>query len=392
MSIYRYKAISANGEKTEGTVFVENYDEAYNYLHSRNQYPMCIEKAKLSNKEISVEDLLSFFLHMDLQLKCKVRVDEAIISFLEVHGNKVLKSSLESIIHELKKGVSLGEAFEMHAPVFDSVIISLLKSAEKTGNVSEVIENILSFLKMQNDWKNNVKDAIKRPIFILIFICIMLVFSATFIGPQIISLMQTIGTEEVPILTEMTMSILRSVPNFALIFLAFLFCSIALMLNSEWRQLIWSAVLKIPLVGDLIIGLNFWQFSKIFHISLDAKLNFVDAFNLATETMKLSILRLELKRVLEKIKDGYSISESFANTKFVPRQVVSAMDIGEEGSDLAASFRQLSEKQYVEILMNINSLGQNLSDGIRILAGLILILIICAFLFPIYSYIEIAGT
>lgn len=391
MSIYKYKAISASGEKTEGTVFVENYDEAYDYLQSRNQYPTSIKKAKLSNKEIGIEDLLNFFLHMDLQLKCKVRVEEAIVSYLEVHGNKILKSSLESIIYELKKGVSLGEAFEMHAAVFDSVIISLLKSAEKTGNVSEIIENILGFLKMQNDWKNNVKEALKRPIFILLFVIIMLIFSAVFIGPQIISLMQSIGTEEVPFITEITMDILRALPEFTICFAAILLCFSLLLFNENGRNLLWSYVLKIPYIGSLIINLNFWQFSKIFHISLDAKLNFVDAFNLAIETMKLRILKNALNTVLEKIKDGYTISESFSNVKFVPTAIISAMDIGEEGSNLAASFRQLSQKQYVEILMNIDTFGQNFSDGIRIFAGLILILIICAFLFPIYNYIEIAG-
>lgn len=392
MSIYRYNAISANGQKIQGTVFVESYNDAYNYLYARKWYPISIQKAKLFSGKINTEDLLNFFLHMDLQLKCKVRVDEAIESFLEVHGNKILKSSLESIIYELKRGVSLGEAFKMHTSIFDDIIIALLKSAEKTGNVSEIVESILNFLKMQNDWKNNVRKAIGHPIFILLFVLSMLAFSAIFLGPQIISLMQSLGVDEVPIITQITMNVLKIIPTFIIFFISAIFFFIPFLFSRKGRLVFWKLVLKFPIFGKLIINLNFWQFSKIFHIALDAKLDFINAFNLAIGAMKLDILKQELLAVNKKINDGYSISESFANVKFVPSSVIFAIDIGGGSNNLSRSFNQLSKKQYIEILMNINRIGQHLSDSIKLLAGLILILIICAFLLPIYNYIEIAGT
>ena len=71
--------------------------------------------------------------------------------------------------------------------------------------------------------------------------------------------------------------------------------------------------------------------------------------------------------------------------------MLTAIDIGEESSDLSASFNHMSKGQYDEILLDIQSLGQYLNSGIKLFAGLIFVIILYGLFFPIYSYVEIAG-
>lgn len=392
MLLYKYEALSDSGEKISGSIFAENYKTAYESIHSRKSCPLKITPISISNKKVSIEDLLIFFLHIDLQLKCKVKINEAIESFLELHGSKILKSSLAAILIDLRNGSSLGEAFEKCDKIFDSVIIGLLKSAERTGKISDIIANILKFLKLQSEWKNNIKRAIAYPVFLACIAIFVLVFSITLLGPQISSLVRNFGANEIPLITQFVIDYLPLIFQCFICFLPFIFFIILLCIVSEkCRFFIMGVVLKIPKIGSLIIKTNFWQLCKILHIALDAKLDFIEAMDIAISAIKIKNIKNELLEVREKIVEGYSISESFSEMKFISASVISAIGIGEESNDLSSSFVHMSNHQYEEIILDIKSLGQFLSVGLTLFTGMIFVLIICGLFFPIYSYVEIAG-
>lgn len=392
MPAYRYTALSIDGQKVKGSILVENYDAAYNYIYARNCYPIDIKKECLSYRKVSVEDLLMFFLHIDLQLKCKVRINDAIESFLNTHGSRKLKSSLTAILEDLNNGLSLGEAFEKYESIFDSVTIGLLKSAEKTGRLSDIISNILKFLKLQSEWKNSVKRSIVHPIFVAVISILVLALSIGLLGPQVTSLIQSTENENIPILTQFVLYMLPAFFKAISCFSPIIFLVICILLsNKKTKMILMDLILRIPKFGVLIAKINFWQFCKISQIALDAKLDFIQALDLAVDTIKLENIKQELLAAKNYIIEGSSISESFSKVKFVSASVLTAIDIGEESSDLSASFNHMSKGQYDEILLDIKTLGQYLNSGIKLFAGLIFVLILYGLFFPIYSYVEIAG-
>jgi type IV pilus assembly protein PilC len=267
------------------------------------------------------------------------------------------------------------------------VIISLLKAAENIGNTPEIISNILNFLKLQREWKNNVKRAITYPIFITIVALIVLILSIGVLGPQIVSLIQN-SDAEIPALTQFALNIL---PQAFEIFLLLLVILLLFLLNRMGREFLRIAALKVPKIGKLIIKIALWQFCKILHIALEAKLDFLDALDLAIEAIKLRLLREEMENIRDSITDGYKISESFYGGKLISKEILTAICIGEEGNELTSSFNHISENQYDEILFDIKSLGQILSISLTVFTGLIFIFILCSLFYPIYSFVEIAG-
>ncbi|MDR2723808.1 MAG: type II secretion system F family protein [Holosporaceae bacterium] len=388
MPIYRYKILTADGLQKNGSILADDYKCAYDVLHAKNFQPLEIKKVYFISKKVTLEDILTFFLHISFQLKCGAGINEAIESFADFYENDVLNAALLNISNFLKKGESIGEAFEKCNFIFDNVIIGLLKSAEDTGNTTEIISNIMNFLKLQTDWKNNVKRAIAYPIFITIVALLVLALSIGILGPQIISLLQSNNTEEIPMLTLFTINILPQIFKalfLALAILSFCFC------NQAGRDFLFRIVLKIPKIGKLIIKISLWQFCKILHIALDAKLDFMQALDLAIGTIKLNLLKRELENIRCNIINGYKISESFFGGKLISKEILMAIYVGEEGNELVNSFNHISENQYKEILFDIKSLGQILSIGLTISTGLIFVFILCSLFYPIYSYVEVVG-
>ena len=149
MPIYKYTALTYDGIKKDGTIFADDYKHAYDVLVAKKKYPLKISKVFFVARKVKLEDLLMFFMHIDFQLKCGVNIDQAIESFMDFYGNKVLNASLATVLADLKNGESISSAFEKCGSVFDNVIIGLIKSAEETGQIAEAISNILVFLLMR---------------------------------------------------------------------------------------------------------------------------------------------------------------------------------------------------------------------------------------------------
>jgi type IV pilus assembly protein PilC len=341
---------------------------------------------------VNVEDMLMFFLHISFQLKCKVGINDAIESFIEFYGNKTLSASLLSVVAALKNGESIGRAFEKCKNIFDNVTIGLLKSTEKTGKTSEVILSVLNFLKLQTEWKNSVKRTVAYPIFMAVIAVLVLILSLLILGPQVAELAQNFGHGEIPLLTELALEwfpLMLGI-TFVLSTLALL-ATFVLLINRNGRRILSNLLLKIPKIGTLIIKISLWQFCKILHIALAAKLDFMEALDLAIESSRLENIKIELHNVRERIVEGNKISESFSRAKFIPQSLIMALYVGEEGNDLVASFDHASETQYKETLFEIKSLGQSLSVGLTLFTGFILIFILCSLFYPIYNYVEVAG-
>jgi type IV pilus assembly protein PilC len=392
MQMYKYEAISSDGAKISGSLLADDESMAYNSLKKKKYHPTVIKKIYFAFKKVSREDLLLFFFHLDLQLKCKVTIPKAIESFVEFHGNKILKASLVEVLNTLQAGGSLGETFEKFSPLFDSVIIGLLKSAEQTGEISASIGNILKFLKLQSNWKRHVRQAIAYPIFIAVVAIVVLFLSIGVLGPQIISLVQSYGNGEVSALTTFVIALLPRLSGMTCVFLPLLVLLILLSsLHKGCRKFLGSMMIRIPGIGPLIIKNNLWQFCKIMQIALDAKLNFMTAMDLSISTVKLECLKDELMISKNHIADGYGIAKSFSLMRLIPHDSITAINVGEDSNDLAATFRHISDGKYVEIITEIQSIGRKLSVGLTLFTGLVFVLILCGLFYPIYNHVEIAG-
>ena len=149
VKVFKYEALSKKGKKKSGVVLADSDSVAYKTICKKELIPIDIAKVHRVSSKISLEELLMFFMHVDFQLKCGLKINEAIDTFADSQNNKILNAKLLEVSDSLKNGQSLNEAFKNS--IFDSVISGLLNSAEKTGNLSEIIANILAFLKLKNE-------------------------------------------------------------------------------------------------------------------------------------------------------------------------------------------------------------------------------------------------
>lgn len=388
MNVFKYKALAKNGDKKFGVVLANNCDEAFENICNKKLSPIDISKVYKVSSKVSLEEILMFFLHVDFQLKCGAKINDAIDNFIDFNSNKILNVKLLEISNSLKAGHSLSEAFQNS--VFDKTVSGLLKSAEKTGNLSEIISNILEFLKLKNEWKNKVRSILAYPILIVSIALIIMWFCVTILGPQVVSLLNDYNNGDIPILTDFAVNYL---PKIGLFFgfisiLAFAILSIS-SISSHLKNKFKNYLLSIPKIGGILQKVTCWQFCKILQIALNSKLDFIKSLELGIDSVDIEKIKIDLGKVKLKILCGHKIFEAFSSLKYMPKSISTAIYIGEEGNNLDNSMKHISDELYKEILSDLKKLGRYLSTGLTLMTGGIFIFILVSVFYPMYNYIEV---
>jgi len=387
MKFFKYEALSKKGNKQSGIVLADNSHVAYQTICKKELMPIDISKVHQISSQISVEELLMFFMHIDFQLKCGLKINEAIDTFINSQNNKVMNAKLLEISESLKNGQSLNETFKNS--IFDNVISGLLNSAEKTGNISLVISNILAFLKLKNEWKEKAKSALVYPTFITLVAIIIMWICIIFLGPQVISLLND-NNKEIPILTNFAVNYL---PILGVVFTTFVIlifsCLILFSSFSKFRSKMQNYLLAIPKVGSILKKVSLWNFFKILHIALNSKLDFVKSLELGIDSIKIEKIKNDFERIKSRILSGHKIFETFSASKYISPSISTAIYVGEAGNNLSECMLHISEELYKEILSELEILGRSLSIGLTLLTGGIFIFILISLFLPLYDYIGV---
>jgi len=392
MNIFKYKAITESGDNEHGMILADSDYTAYHLVSKKNLKPINVSKIRRIKSQIKLEEILMFFLHIDFQLKCGVKINEAIDNFISHHGNKTLNMKLLEISESLKNGESLGNSFKNS--IFDETIVGLLNSAEQTGNISEVISNILSFLNLKKDWNDKVKSIVAYPLLITFIAIAIMWFCITILGPQVSTLIQDYDqSSTLPVLTDFAINYLPQISTGLSALLIFgIFAVFVMAFSKNGKQFIYEMLLKMPKFGEILKTTALWQFCKILHMSLNAKLDFMKALELCINSVPYESIKSDLSQVQNKMINGNKIVEAFSSSNCLSPAILTALYVGEEGNHLSESMGHISDELYKSVLNQLKNFGKSLSVSLTLFTGGIFIFILYSLFYPMYSCMEMISS
>ncbi|GAF87711.1 unnamed protein product, partial [marine sediment metagenome] len=134
--------------------------------------------------QITPLDKISFSHHLGVMLKAGVPIIEAVESLGEEAASPKFKKVLKKLMSELEKGQTLSSFLEKEK-VFSPAHLSILKSGEASGKVTESLFLINSDLKRDYQLKKKVKGAMAYPIIIILALIGVSGFIILFVLPKV---------------------------------------------------------------------------------------------------------------------------------------------------------------------------------------------------------------
>ncbi len=407
MASFQYIIKDSKGVRVEGAVKASNMDEAIDKLTKEGSIIISVKSAsegafqgRLSLFEkvmltiykirtgVGLKTLVFFTRQMATMFSAGLTIEKSLSNLAKEEKSKKFRKVLNKLANDIKKGFSLSEAMEQHPGVFNPLYIALVKAGEVSGTLHTVLDELAEYQEKIEDTRRKVTSALSYPIFILVFLAIVIWALFYFIIPMFAGVYESFDADlPGPTTAAIAMSeIIRE--HVFLTFLALLAAGMAFFLfylSDKGRYIVDKVILKLPVIGNLLENSIMSKFARTFSILMYAGVPIMDTMELIENVVQNAVVENAIRKARVMVKEGYSVAGAFKKTGVFPPTLLQLMATGEETGDMDALLRKAGDfhqKLVDSVIERLTSLIEPIL--IIIMAGMVGYIIIIIYL-PIFN-------
>jgi type IV pilus assembly protein PilC len=397
--IFKYKAINKTGSPTEGTVEAFSVDIAIKQLQSNGLVIAEINSVDDTKKGF---DLFNFSFLSKVSNKDIVILSRQIatlfsaqISALRVFrllsaqvDNKLLSKYLSQVADDIQGGSSISMALAKYPDTFSGFYVNMVKSGEESGKLDEIFNYLADYLDRTYAVTSKAKSALIYPAFIIFTFIAVMILMLTVIIPKI-ALMITDSGQPVPIYTQVVLSI----SGFFVTYGIYLGIGVIVFGYMVWKysETLEGAAyfdtlkLNVPYVGDLYRKLYLSRIADNLNTMIISGIPILKAIEITSSIVDNIMYRDILNDALQKVKEGTSLSNAFAQHKEIPNILTQMVKVGEETGELGKILKSLSNFYQREVMTAVDTLVSLIEPVMIVSLGLGVGILLAAVLMPIYN-------
>lgn len=354
MKFYEVEFLKNNQNYTK-TIKAENLNIAQAKALSKNWKIIDIKEIQKSNfQRLKDENFILFFKELALLCEVGLSVQEAIKELYLMHSCKIMKKILDNLI----LAQNLNQAFENANFGLNRAELALIKTAEKTGKISEVFSQISKLREKSLESQKQLKKAFRYPTLVFLSIIGAFLFLMLFVVPNFKDLFENLGAS-LPFITHVMLEIYNFLDDYGIfcIFLFVIFMVMLILAYKNFHSFAFSCdflFLKVPLISRLIIYNQNYYFFMVFSLLLKNGISISKAFDLAIIGLENKFLIFQYKKLFSFIDSGLELSQAFKKIDIFDSLVFSMLSVAMKSGRLEVLSEEIAKyyQQKSENLMD----------------------------------------
>jgi type IV pilus assembly protein PilC len=338
MAKYKFTAVTPQGTTESGVEDALTASMARRALIGRDLAPVeIIEKKNILQFEITREkvprkDLMYFSRQMAVFMKAGIPVLEALEIMTEESGNKVLQRVMAEMADSLRAGETFAGAARQHPEAFPQYYLGILSSAELTGNLDTVLDQLADYIDRDIEARRKVSSALMYPAIVFVFAIIAVIIITAIVLPRFKTFFSSLHAK-LPLPTRMLLSIANFFQNdwyiLVLVALAIILAIVYSTATPRGRELRDKLLLRLPTVGELVRTSILERFCRILHSMVTAGVPLPEALQVTAEATTNSTYRKGLVDARSAMMRGEGLAGPLAATGLFPAAARHMFLVGE---------------------------------------------------------------
>ena len=399
MATFHY-TLKHKADLIKGTVQASNQAEALTKVRRQEGIVLEIKEIKekkplmasLFNKSaLNLKERIVFTEQVAVMLNAGIALPQALRSLQEEAARPGLKELYTSLADDLEAGMAFSLILMKHPTSFSQVYCHMVESAEKSGNLSDILMKLTEQQRKEYELKGKVRGALMYPAVISILLVGVVILVITFVLPRLSGLFTDTGTQ-LPLSTRFLLALSGLfIHDWYILILGLvgIITAVKYIGKTEKGRLAFDTMkLRIPVVGSFIRKASIARFAQTFSFLAQAGVPVLDIFKTLRGVMGNVIYEQEIDRIEREVSNGIALSVSIRKSKNFPSMVGQLIRVGEQSGDLAGMFTVLGnffEKEVDEMAKNLSTL---LEPIIMIVMGAVIGFVLISVLQPIYGLIN----
>ena len=397
MPLFTYKAIDPSGKAVLGRIDAANVFDLEQRLSRMgldliNGAQSAQRTRLIGGGKVSRQELINFCFHLEQLSSAGVPIVEGLTDLRESVENPRFREVIAGLIESIEGGDSVSQALADFPEVFSRVFISLVRSGEQTGKLSEVLRSLTESLKWEDELAAQTKKLMMYPAFVGSIVVLVTFFLMTYLVPQMTGFLRNMG-QAIPLQTQILIAVsdffvtywwaIIATPFivwFALKFAARSYPSIEYTLD-DYK-------LRAPLIGPILRKITLSRFASSFAMMYSSGITVLDAIRSCEEIVGNKPLENALHVAGQQIAEGKNLTTAFQDVELFPPLVIRMLRIGENTGGLDTALLNVSYFYNREVRESIGKVQAMIEPALTLVLGAILGWVMLAVLGPVYDTIS----
>lgn len=396
---YYYRCRDKAGRVVSGEIMGTSQEEVSLNLTSLGYFPIYVTEKKKSffrdyflkffrKKKVSLWEIGIYSRQLALLHKAGLTIISSLEALKEEQSNLKFKEVLAEIIEDIKRGKSLSEAMERYPSIFSPIYINMLKSAEISGRLTEILERLATFIDYEVNFRHRIKRALRYPFFVIVSLCIAFIIITSFVIPRFMNLYSQFS-HSLPLPTQIMFFLSKIISRYwwviSIIFVASM-VMVNIFIRSNKGRLFWDDLkLKIPLLGKLILKIIICRFCRISALLLKSGVNISQTIEMGSRIVGNLIVSSTLSNIKERLREGKSLSELMRASGMFSPIVIQMVDLGEKTGELENFLDYVANYYEIQIDYTLDNFVSLLEPILILGLGAIVLFMALGVFLPIWN-------
>lgn len=401
MAVFAYRVARSDGSTLHGHVEGDNESAVRARLESQgllifNLHARGITSVKTelpwSWGKLPLEQFLVFNQELMALVKSGLPILRIWDLLIERAGHAGFQRTLRDVREDIRGGASASEALAKHPRYFPDLYVATVKAGEQSGNLPEVLQRYVAYLKLMVGLRQKVKKAISYPI---VLICIGLAvvgFLLTYVMPTFVSVYGD-SVQTLPWATQVLLDVVTHAESWllpaAVVLIGLMLGMHTYYATSAGKLKIDRLVLKLPLVGQIAVKHNTVQLTRTLGTILAGGTPLVDALQGARGAIANRWISQEMIGAVNEIREGATLAAALDRPGVLPRLAIEMLSVGEETGSLDTMLRDVSEFYEADLDTRLIQLTTWIEPALLLVMGILVGGIVIVMYLPVF---QMAGT
>ncbi len=398
---FKYVAVAPDGSKVRAKADAVNVDSLRNQLLAQQLDVKRIRKQRkfteieITRRRVPRTDLMHFSRQVAAFVRAGIPLVEALEIVRESASNARLQEILTETIELIQVGVPFSDALDRHRDIFPPYYIGILRSAEITGRLDSVLDQLSNYIERDAEARQKVRAALTYPLVIFVMSLVTVVILVAYVLPKFTEFFKEFDAE-LPTITTLLLEIANFFETWwwaLALALATLIVSVVRMNRSEAGRFRRDRlILRMPVIGEVARYTVIERFCRIIAAMMQAGVPLPEAMQAAIEGSNNGVYANALGHVREAMLEGEGMARPIVATGLFPPAATQMMRVGEETGTLDLQLNSAADFFAKELDYKLARLTALAEPAVIIIMGVIVGFVAVALVSAMYGIFQGSDT
>jgi type IV pilus assembly protein PilC len=348
-------------------------------------------QVEIGTKKVKPVNLMNFCRYLSVFMTAGVPILEALEIIRSDTPDKKLTRTIGDVSLALRAGDNLSTAVAAHSKAFPPFFVSMLSSAEETGQLAPVLGQIGAYIERDIEAKRKIKSALVYPAVVVVLAVIAIGVLVGFVLPRFVTFFKEFDAK-LPLPTR----ILIAVSEFTVDYGIFIALAIVLLVvgtgvarvRPKGRLIFDRVLLKLPVVSKVVTFAVVERFCRILSSMVQAGVPLPVALDLASTGASNRAFGEKLAVARRSMIEGAGLHGPLAASGMFPPAAVQMLRVGEETGTLEERLDEISTFYGKELEYRLKRLTDLLEPAAVIVSGVLVGFVAVGIISAIYGVFQ----